>query len=801
MEDDEQMPCDVCGEPKVEYTCKECGKAYCSKHVASTELYECKKCHAYFDRDEALKSKFRCPNIPRSQCPACRSELKIDRLPAGQFYLQCTNKKCGWDSVSTPPILLAATTNLALREGFKRGWVKKAKVCNQPLKKVSGEQVCPNCLVNFLNSSGQVNYSTIAARFGVTQPKYMGDVLEKLLGEKRLYGILDPGKKMFLAISEQTKEDILRGLGSTGRVELSRYTDLLKVELRQVKKLVSDIVTSKEIPGKFSNDDAFFYTEEYLTGEIVNIVTREGRISLKNLSGKFNLNSESIKDYCINLMKEKKLKAFFADMGNEIVTKQKLAEEIRSYARKVGVFKLEDAASTFKVALELVRRTIHGLVKDGKLRGIFTQKREYITEDTLKEKIKGFARAYRQMKLFDLARKLGVTEATVEDMLATLISHGAIDGYIDSANKVFVVEKAPSVVSPVGAAVGGSGSGDSAQDFTEDGNVEVVREYDFMGGQLHFKVVVRNFTTMAIHDIKVVLDTPSSFNTTQEVITIPVIDPGSTRGVDFYLEPDSCGISKIGGTVIYKNALGNIRTVYVRPKEVQIKCPLVVKTLDTIEDCQIAIQDLPSDARAFLIADLDPRLAFRAAMRAILNFDTRLVTSHEADEGGFYKAEAWFSSKAKVTGGRIITRIFVSGADQSLELRIWCNNPGQLTGFLAKAIEILFSEINIIRKVRAEGRERTIDLMALTQNIMLVSNYAELRWKVADIEVKVQDIEARLERLLPPTDPVLERLRGWLSHFQNFGPEDRIPDDDAENLAQDMEALQDYLARTIAPSV
>ena len=55
-----------------------------------------------------------------------------------------------------------------------------------------------------------------------------------------------------------------------------------------------------------------------------------------------------------------------------------------------------------------------------------------------------------------------------------------------------------------------------------------------------------------------------------------------------------------------------------------------------------------------------------------------------------YEAEAWFCSEAKVTGGRIITRVFVSQTSQTLEVRVWCANPGQLTGFLAKIIELLF---------------------------------------------------------------------------------------------------------------
>ncbi len=80
----------------------------------------------------------------------------------------------------------------------------------------------------------------------------------------------------------------------------------------------------------------------------------------------------------------------------------------------------------------------------------------------------------------------------------------------------------------------------------------------------------------------------SSYRRARDMIIIPVIDPGNTHGVDFDLEPAECGISTIGGNVLYKDALGHNNTINIQPKDVQIKCPLVIKSLDTIEDCQKA---------------------------------------------------------------------------------------------------------------------------------------------------------------------------------------------------------------------
>ncbi|MFW9895806.1 MAG: hypothetical protein ACFFD7_08375, partial [Candidatus Thorarchaeota archaeon] len=209
--------------------------------------------------------------------------------------------------------------------------------------------------------------------------------------------------------------------------------------------------------------------------------------------------------------------------------------------------------------------------------------------------------------------------------------------------------------------------------------------------------------------------------------------------------------------------------------------------------------DLPNDARAFLIADLDPRLAFRAAVRTIKRFEVSAVTSHEGkDAKGKYEAEAWFCSEAKVGGGRIVTRIFVSETNQSLEVRVWCGEAGQLTGFLAKVIELLFEEINIIRKIRSEEREKTIDVMAITQNLAEISDYCMLRWKAQNIRNKLHDTFVRVRKILGNDgDAVLGRMEFWLTELNKYGKDDKISDDNADKLVNDVENFKTVIARSI----
>ena len=303
---------------------------------------------------------------------------------------------------------------------------------------------------------------------------------------------------------------------------------------------------------------------------------------------------------------------------------------------------------------------------------------------------------------------------------------------------------------------------------------------------------------MALNNVKILLDAPSSYKIKLPLINVPVIESKNSRGVDFYLEPKQCGVSNISGTVIYRTASGTKKTIHIRKMEVQIKCPLVCTSMSTIEDCQVAIQTLGNDARAFLIADLDPRLAYRAAIRTLKNFDTSAVTSHEgSDATGNYEGEAWFCSEAKTTGGRIITRVYVNEASQSLEVRVWTANPGMLTGFLAKIIELLFEEINIIRKIKSEEREKTIDVMAITQNLAEVSDYCMLRWKAQNIRNKLHDTFIRLRKVIGDKEAILGRIEFWLTQLNKYGKDDKISDEDADKLVNDVENIRNVIARAI----
>lgn len=788
------MKCLYCENQKIDYTCEKCKSSFCINHIASTEIHECKRHNIIYSKAKAAERNFKCTIVEDSACPVCKSLLRLERLSSGQYYLECTNSQCpdSWNSYSKTPGLFFPSKEKLAREALRYNLIKgnRLLLCGKRLRHIIGKEVCPNCFLDLLKRATLTNFSTIMESFNITADQ-MIKFINKYMEEERIYGIIDQKNQMFYYISPEMRENILSKFNDEGIIKVEDLAAMLDMSSEIARNVIYKLISQYQIKGSFSKDKLTYYTQKYIMDNLIEKIKKEGRVSLKVLANEFDLPQELVKSFCVNLMRAKAVNSYFADRGNEVITAGQIHKEIKAYSKDMGLFELNNLASKLKIAVELARKSLHELIKTGKIKGIFTQRREFMTFKHLESKIKDLARAYRTMPLRELSNRLGVTESSIEENLAAIIARGDIDGYIDMSKRTFVAYSVPidddTITKP------------QTTMPSPKGKVEVVREYDFIGGQLHMKIVVRNKSDMAINSVKVILDAPSSYNVKNPLINIPVIEAQNSRGVDFYLEPKECGTSSIGGDVIYKTASGEKNTVHIRRKEVQIKCPLVVSCLATIEDVQIAIADLPNDARAFLIADLDPRLAFRAAVRTIKRFEVSAVTSHEGkDAKGKYEAEAWFCSEAKVGGGRIVTRIYVSETNQSLEVRVWCGEAGQLTGFLAKVIELLFEEINIIRKIRSEEREKTIDVMAITQNLAEISDYCMLRWKAQNIRNKLHDTFVRVRKILGNDgDAVLGRMEFWLTELNKYGKDDKISDDNADKLVNDVENFKTVIARSI----
>ena len=116
--------CKFCESEKTTFTCEKCNASFCINHMASTEEWICKKHQHTYSKASAAEKFYRCTIIENSKCPECDSLLRLERLSSGQYYLECTDESCGWNSYLKTPGLFFPTKEQLAREAAKNKLIK-----------------------------------------------------------------------------------------------------------------------------------------------------------------------------------------------------------------------------------------------------------------------------------------------------------------------------------------------------------------------------------------------------------------------------------------------------------------------------------------------------------------------------------------------------------------------------------------------------------------------------------------------------------------------------------------------------
>ncbi|NVM56025.1 MAG: hypothetical protein HWN66_20170, partial [Candidatus Helarchaeota archaeon] len=110
--------------------------------------------------------------------------------------------------------------------------------------------------------------------------------------------------------------------------------------------------------------------------------------------------------------------------------------------------------------------------------------------------------------------------------------------------------------------------------------IEAVRDFDYVGGQVRFKVAIRNKSKLVITNIGVELDIPAEFllvrilpeasldDIDRGLSKIDKLMPNSSQGIDYYLEPVACGTGVISGIAKFQDAEGNYNSTPVKSREI-----------------------------------------------------------------------------------------------------------------------------------------------------------------------------------------------------------------------------------------
>ena len=309
--------------------------------MLSTESYSCKKHNVDFSPEKAHIQNNRCSVIPKSTCPECQSFIFMDKLTAGQYFLKCP--KCSWNSYSHSPKIHYITQKLVLKEGQNAKIIKKQDLCSLKLKKDKGIKICPNCFSQFLINGGITSFSTIKNMYNL-ETNEISRIINKLKTNKRVFGHLDKKNQIFINIPENAKDYIQNELEGKGKISIDSIASRFNIPAENAIELMYDMLKEQQIHGTFNLVKDQYLTATYLNDTITSSINSVGRIGIKELGKKISVSPDIVKFYTMELFKNKSLEAYFADNGSEIVTKEKLKNEILAYSNANGIFQLNEAA-------------------------------------------------------------------------------------------------------------------------------------------------------------------------------------------------------------------------------------------------------------------------------------------------------------------------------------------------------------------------------------------------------------------------------------------------------------------------
>ena len=224
--------------------------------------------------------------------------------------------------------------------------------------------------------------------------------------------------------------------------------------------------------------------------------------------------------------------------------------------------------------------------------------------------------------------------------------------------------------------------------------LHVIREYEYIGGQIRFKIGLVNNTGGVLTDLAIAFNLPPALKWVVhepayvrkgDTVVIPKLAVGSKESVSLYLEPINCMDSPIDASITFFDSLNRHQAITMEPKQVTITCPIFF----TREEANLArVKALKRkmkhvDKKILPVLD-DEHLdvVFSTVLNVVGMHDVKLV-SKDFDMNERF-GEAWFYGVTKVKKNPMIIYLAISGENHGIELEVSGDDQEAITGLLAE---------------------------------------------------------------------------------------------------------------------
>ncbi len=247
--------------------------------------------------------------------------------------------------------------------------------------------------------------------------------------------------------------------------------------------------------------------------------------------------------------------------------------------------------------------------------------------------------------------------------------------------------------------------------------VALLSALDLYRGYVRLKVAAMNATPVSVSDatIEVRYDPtilrlervePDTFTLRGDSVELGTMRSGEAGTVSFLFDPLICQVTRIDGTISYRDSRGELRRTDMKQRQAEVVCPLFLtkEHTSTATLLRLISEELDkTDDRVFRYpSNLGSRQMLQAGKLAQGGGNVQLVREYE-ENGPPYEAEVWYYGETKVKGHKVVMRLRVLAEDRLLEFFAASSSMEPVTGVLAEFRRDL---IDVLReKYRTEDIE------------------------------------------------------------------------------------------------
>ncbi len=588
--------------------------------------------------------------------------------------------------------------------------------------------------------------------------------LKELVQDGVQHGIIDLDNREFYHLTDEENQNLINLL-STQKIPVKEIAQEMEIAPKAIKEWMAILIGAQHLQGTFDSKGEIFTPYKLFTTKVKESFEKSGKLGITEAANALQLSNNEVRE-CINLLRaSKELNGFYTVDNEYFITTKRLEVDILDYLKEEKRFPLKALATRLNMQVGLLKDFIDGYIMTGKIHGSITDANEFISDELLDQRLVDAIKPYSRVSILELGGQLGLNEKSTKSLIVRAISKGIVHGTIDSVSNEFVKETAVAAPTPVAP---------KTADL-----LDVKRDYDYLGGDIRFKVALQNVTKTTVSKLSVLLNIPDQFQAVKNVEKVEILNPNETRGVDFIFTPLACGKGQIFGTVSYTDAYGEPHSVTIRPKEVWVKCPLVKSQEASLSEIDLWRQELTKSTTKVDGSGIAKIEAFRTGCEQIAALD---LAESSRDDIDF---KAVFSGIAKVTGDRLLVE--VSLLQNNVILDVYTSDQKQATGLLAYMRNLIKISLDVSRKLAVKSEKLGVKVLTafqIAQALFNLCDYCETRAPICDFILQLKEINFKILKEFPEVRFITESNE-WLDAVTPLDESDPIPENYANSLEFD----------------